>query len=110
MRKIQKCLSLLQNVIVRLLEKEQQKEGIYTKTLSTRKRKKKKKKRKIKQVNQRSKDNTYSPPDVLDKTDRSSSPPGGPGRGFLPSFKAFLISAAFHAAYFCFCSSWNMGN
>lgn len=41
---------------------------------------------------------------VLDVSDVSFSPPGGPGTGFLPSFMAFLISAAFHAAYFCFCS------
>lgn len=41
----------------------------------------------------------------LTGNNRSSSPAGGPAVGFLPSFKAFLISAAFHAAYFCFCSS-----
>ena len=47
---------------------------------------------------------TLQPLGVLGE-DKSVSPPGGPGTGFLPSFKAFLISAAFQAAYFCFCSS-----
>jgi hypothetical protein len=32
-------------------------------------------------------------------------PAGGPGIGCLPSFKAFLISAAFHVAYLCLCSN-----
>lgn len=41
---------------------------------------------------------------VLEDIEKSSSPPGGPGTGFLPSFMAFLMSAAFHTAYFCFCS------
>lgn len=40
----------------------------------------------------------------LGSTERSLSPPGGPGSGFRPSFKAFLMSAAFQIAYFCFCS------
>lgn len=48
---------------------------------------------------------TCAPLAVLEGTDRSLSPEGGPAIGFLPSFKAFLISAAFQAAYFCFCSS-----
>lgn len=42
--------------------------------------------------------------DIVEGIDKSSSPVGGPGSGFLPSFKAFLISAAFHTEYFCFCS------
>lgn len=41
---------------------------------------------------------------LVDVFERSFSPPGGPGTGFLPSLMAFLISAAFHIAYFCFCS------
>lgn len=49
---------------------------------------------------------TYSPLVALDSSETSLSPPGGPGTGFRPSFIAFLISAAFQTAYFCFCSSW----
>ena len=51
---------------------------------------------------------TYVLLDGLEEIDKSVSPPGGPGSGFRPSFKAFLISAAFQTAYFCFCSIWKM--
>ncbi|GKC86588.1 hypothetical protein Tco_1147237 [Tanacetum coccineum] len=46
-------------------------------------------------------DLTYA---LLGESTGSVSPPlpGGPGTGFLPSFIAFLIYAAFHTAYFCF--------
>jgi hypothetical protein len=38
----------------------------------------------------------------MDKSVSSST--GSPGVGFLPSLMAFLMSAAFQAAYLCFCS------
>lgn len=42
---------------------------------------------------------------VSDSTQPNTSHSRGPGTGVRPSFKALAISAAFHLAYCCFCSS-----